>query len=70
MRKHSLYVKDILDAINQIEKFTNGMSRPKFQGDDKTSSAVVRKLEIISLSEMSERLVYAKSELICQNISA
>ncbi|MFH1055713.1 MAG: DUF86 domain-containing protein, partial [Candidatus Altiarchaeota archaeon] len=46
-RKHSLYVKDILDAITQTEKFVDRMSYPEFQADDRTSSAVVRKLEII-----------------------
>ena len=46
-RKISLYVKDILDAISQIEKFTEGMDYAKFQEDDKTSSAVIRKLEIL-----------------------
>ena len=46
-RKTSLYVKDILDAISQIEKFTEGMEYVSFQKDDKTSSAVIRKLEIL-----------------------
>jgi uncharacterized protein with HEPN domain len=46
-RKSSLYVKDIIDAISQIEKFTEGMNYASFQEDDKTSSAVIRKLEIL-----------------------
>ncbi|MFH0860290.1 MAG: DUF86 domain-containing protein [Candidatus Altiarchaeota archaeon] len=46
-RKHSLLIKDILEAIAQIQTFTGGMSLTQFQDDDKTSSAVVRKLEII-----------------------
>ena len=29
-REHSLYVKDILGAISQIEKFTEGMSLKDF----------------------------------------
>ena len=47
MREYRLYLKDILTAMNAIEKFTEGMSFEEFARDDKTSSAVIRKLEII-----------------------
>ena len=47
MRNHSLYLKDILSAIDSIEKFVEGMEFEDFKQDDKTSSAVVRKFEII-----------------------
>ena len=47
MRDYKLYIKDILEAIESIEKFVKGMSFDKFIKDDKTSSAVVRKFEII-----------------------
>jgi uncharacterized protein with HEPN domain len=46
-RSLSLYTKDILDSIEKIEEFIEGMDFDKFQDDDKTSSAVIRKLEII-----------------------
>lgn len=46
-RKSSLYIKDILEAMKKIEEFTQGMSFEDFIRDDRTSSAVVRKLEII-----------------------
>jgi len=42
-----LYVNDILDAILAIERFVEGMSFEEFMRDDKTSSAVIRKFEII-----------------------
>jgi uncharacterized protein with HEPN domain len=42
-----LYLKDILDAIKAIENFVEGMDFESFQSDDKTSSAVIRKFEII-----------------------
>lgn len=38
MRNHSLYLKDILTAVVAIEEFRE---------DDRTSSAVIRKFEII-----------------------
>lgn len=47
MRDCKLYLKDILEAMEAIEKFIEGVDFDKFQIDDKTSSAVVRKLEII-----------------------
>jgi len=46
-RKSSLYIKDIIDAIEKIEKFVENMSFDDFAQDDKTSSAVVWKLGII-----------------------
>ena len=47
MRDYSLYLKDILAAIESIEGFIAGMDLDTFQDDDKTNSAVMRKLEII-----------------------
>ena len=47
MRDYRLYLKDILSAMDSIEAFVEGMSFAEFCADDKTSSAVIRKLEII-----------------------
>jgi uncharacterized protein with HEPN domain len=47
MRDYRLYVKDILDAAEAIEHFVEGMDFEKFEADDKTTSAVIRKFEII-----------------------
>ncbi len=47
MREYSLYFKDILEAMAAIEKFVAGMEFEDFKNDDKTSSAVIRKFEII-----------------------
>ena len=46
-RDYSLYIKDILDCIERVEEFVGDMNFDEFLVDDKTSSAVVRKLEII-----------------------
>src|SRR3972149_9585374 len=46
-RDYKLYLTDILSAIESIEKFTEGISFEEFKKDDKTSSAVIRKFEII-----------------------
>jgi len=46
-RDYKLFVKDILDSIMKIEKFVGEMRYEEFVEDDKTSSAVVRELEII-----------------------
>jgi len=47
VRDHSFYLKDIFHAIESIETFTVGMNYDLFVADDKTLSAVIRKLEII-----------------------
>ncbi len=47
MRHYKLYLKDILSAIHSIEEFVDGLDFETFYTDDKTSSAVIRKFEII-----------------------
>lgn len=47
MRDYKLYLKDILLAIESIERFVEGLETESFKHDDKTSSAVIRKFEII-----------------------
>jgi len=47
MRDYRLYLEDILHAMESAEAFVEGMDFDDFQADDKTASAVVRKLEII-----------------------
>lgn len=47
MRDYRLYLKDIIEAMESIEEFVAGMDSASFQADDKTASAVLRKLEII-----------------------
>ncbi len=47
MRDHTLFIQDILQAIERIESFISGMNYDAFVEDDKTLSAVIRKLEII-----------------------
>ncbi len=47
MRNYRIYLDDILSAMDSIEKFVKGMNLDEFREDDKTSSAVIRKFEII-----------------------
>ncbi|MGC9424043.1 HepT-like ribonuclease domain-containing protein [Vibrio sp.] len=41
------YIQDIIDSLDKIMKFVEGMSYDDFEHDDKTVFAVVRALEII-----------------------
>jgi len=41
------FLKDILESIEKIEKFTKGFNFDEFSKDDKTTYAVIRALEII-----------------------
>lgn len=46
-RKFIFFIKDILECINSISEFIGGMEYENFKDDDKTISAVIRKIEII-----------------------
>jgi uncharacterized protein with HEPN domain len=46
-REYGDYLQDILDSINDIEKFIDGMTFEQFTHDRKTLNAVVRSVEII-----------------------
>ncbi|PIV70126.1 MAG: hypothetical protein COS08_01870 [Euryarchaeota archaeon CG01_land_8_20_14_3_00_38_12] len=46
-RDYTLFLEDIVDCIEKIDEFVRDMSFEEFAKDDKTLSAVVRKLEII-----------------------
>ena len=60
MRDAGLYLKDIVEAIEQIERLS-GMDLRGFLADDKTSSAVIRKLEIIGEATERSRADAAKA---------
>lgn len=51
-----LSLEDIVEAIRDIFDFINGMDFDEFDNDKKTSSAVIRKLEIIG--EAAKNLPY------------
>ena len=46
-RDYKLFIKDIISAMKSIEEFIEGLSLDEVREDDKTSSAVIRKFEII-----------------------
>lgn len=46
-REYGDYIQDILDSINDIGKFTEGMDFHRFKKDKKTIYAVVRAIEIV-----------------------
>jgi len=46
-RDFKLYLKDIIECVNSIEEFIGDLDLDEFIEDDKTNSAVVRKVEVI-----------------------
>ena len=46
-RDYKLFLKDILDAMEHIEEFIEDMALDELEADEKTSSAVIRKFEVI-----------------------
>jgi len=53
MRDPRLYLKDILGAMEAIERFVEGMDFETFEDDDMRVSAVIRKFEIIGEASKS-----------------
>jgi uncharacterized protein with HEPN domain len=47
MRSDELYLADILDAIEAIERFVAGVDEPRFLSNELVQSAVLQKLSII-----------------------
>ncbi len=54
IRDYHDYLNDILDAIDETDEFTEGMSYEAFAQDRKTINAVVRSLEV--LGEAAKRI--------------
>ena len=46
-RDSKLFIKDIVDAMGHIEEFIEDMALDELEADEKTSSAVIRKFEVI-----------------------
>ena len=46
-RDSKLFIKDIVDAMEHIEEFVENMALDELEADEKTSSAVIRKFEVI-----------------------
>jgi len=46
-RDNKLFLKDIFESCKYIQEFVEGMDFEQFLQDEKTSSAVIRKFEII-----------------------
>ena len=57
-RDFKLFLRDILASIAAIKEFIRGMNYELFLNDDKTTSAVIRKLEIIgeAIKHLPEKL--------------
>ena len=47
IREYSDYIRDIADAIDKAQEFTEGLSYEAFREDVKSAFAVVRALEVI-----------------------
>ena len=46
-RDVGLFIEDVKDSINNIEKFSKGLTKDKFSKDILRQSAIIRQLEII-----------------------
>ena len=46
-RDTNLFIQDILDNIKDIESFSKGLTKEKFESNKLTQNAIIRSLEII-----------------------
>ena len=46
-KTHKVYLEDIVEAVNKIEKYTKGLTFQEFKRTELVVDAVVRNLEII-----------------------
>lgn len=46
-RDHQVYLEDIVEAIQRVQNYSQGLNREQFSKDPKTMDAVIRNLEII-----------------------
>lgn len=65
-----LLIEDIWEAIEKIERYTNGMTQDTFQEDEKTSDAVVRNFEVIgeAAGRLPEDFTNRYSEIVWSKI--
>jgi uncharacterized protein with HEPN domain len=47
MKTNEVYLRHILDAIQQIESYTSGIDREEFRSDRMRQDAVIRQIEVI-----------------------
>lgn len=47
MKNEQVYLKQIIDCLEKIREFTNGMEYQQFSEDQKTQSAVIMQLALI-----------------------
>jgi uncharacterized protein with HEPN domain len=61
MREVVDYLDDILDAVEKIRRFTNGMDYEAFVEDEKTVDAVLRNFEVIGEAAKTFRTISVTS---------
>ena len=64
-RDYRLYLDDILEAIDRIREYVQGMDAEAFSSDRKTQDAVIRNLEVIGEASrnLSEELKARSNEI-------
>ncbi|MHA1386733.1 MAG: HepT-like ribonuclease domain-containing protein [Candidatus Helarchaeota archaeon] len=70
-REYKLYIKDILKAINKIEKYTYKISFKDFIQDELRMDAVIRNLEVVdeAVKNIPEDFKYTQPEIEWKKIT-
>ncbi len=54
MKDDQVYLSQILESINKIESFSDGLSRADFEQDQKTQSAII--MQLILIGEVAKKI--------------
>lgn len=54
MKEDKVYIDQMLDAVRKVEAFTAGFDFVRFNGDEKTQSAVL--LQLVLIGEIAKRI--------------
>ena len=49
-RNYEIYLEDVLEAINRIQAYMQGITRTEFESDRMRFDAIIQNLEVIKLS--------------------
>jgi len=54
MKNDLVYLEQIIDAVDKVKQFTDGLNQEQFLADQKTQSAVI--MQLVLIGELAKRV--------------